>query len=852
MAKRGRKKQPKTGVEIQVIVLIVLSILAFVLIYTSSGVIGQTISPFLGGIFGFMKNIIPWGIFLIAIYVACNPNDKLTPKIAEFVVLLLCIAIVLGVYQISVGNVVSDGKNMSQIWEQGYNLGTRGIGGGAIGTCIGKFLMGLVGGVGANLIAIGLSVVMLVLMFAIHPSKMISGTIEKAQKKREEEKELREAALKAERREKLKQEKKRASEDAKLKIQEQEAIAAGIAMGLAQGGKPVTSVLSDFEGGIGESSKTFEKPPTKRELKRLQKEEEERKAKEEAENLKLDLDGLDKLTEQDEIDAIKEKNKNVFEKKEEKEPEVEPTPEVLGDIFAKEPETKREPLPVEENEITTQEPDNNNYEYPPIEFLSLGTPGGVKASKKAVADAATKIQKTLYSFGVSAKVENVSVGPTITRYELKPAEGVRVSKIARLADDIALNLAAKSIRIEAPIPGKQAVGIEVPNEVTETVRLRDILQSEAFQKSKSKLSFALGKDVAGEPYVTDIAKMPHVLIAGQTGSGKSVCINSLITSIIYKSKPNEVKFLMIDPKMVEFAGYNGIPHLLIPVVTDPKKAASALAWAVEEMENRYTLFAKTGVKDLASYNEEQDRKGGMKFPQIVIIIDELADLMMEAAKDVETSICRIAQKARACGMHLVIGTQRPSVNVITGVIKANIPSRIAFAVASQVDSKTILDMGGAEKLLGKGDMLFYPSGFPKPVRMQSSFVDDSEIKKMVNFLKQSGEANYNPDIIDKINHRDEAEEPKGEDEFDNEVDEYLVDAIDLAVKSGSISTVGIQRSFKVGYARAGRIIDQMAERGYISGPQGSKPRKVLITKERWEELSTSSDPLAGNTDMPEE
>ncbi|MBR6504752.1 MAG: DNA translocase FtsK [Clostridia bacterium] len=510
-------------------------------------------------------------------------------------------------------------------------------------------------------------------------------------------------------------------------------------------------------------------------------------------------------------------------------------------------ETKTKEVLTLEHTLTVEDED---YEFPPLQILSEGAKKALKGGKKAVTDTATKLQRTLYSFGVSAKVENVSVGPAITRYELKPAEGVRVSKIAKLADDIALNLAAESIRIEAPIPGKQAVGIEIPNKENEMVHLRDILEAEDFISHKSKLAFALGKNVAGEEVVTDIAKMPHVLIAGATGSGKSVCINTLITSIIYKAKPSEVKLVMVDPKVVELSVYNGIPHLLIPVVTDPKKAAGALAWAVQEMTNRYSLFAKKGVRDIKGYNEALEKEeGSQKLPQIVIIIDELADLMMVAPNDVEDAICRLAQMARAAGMHLVIATQRPSVDVITGIIKANIPSRIAFAVSSQVDSRTILDMAGAEKLLGKGDMLFYPSGVPKPIRVQGAFVSDKEVEKIVDFLKSnSGETNYNEDILDSIEKANSTDKEIDQRDDDDDTDPFLMEAIEVVVETRQASTSFIQRRFKVGYARAGRIIDQMEERGVISGYQGSKPREVLMTKERWQELKMQPQVENNNSD----
>ena len=516
-------------------------------------------------------------------------------------------------------------------------------------------------------------------------------------------------------------------------------------------------------------------------------------------------------------------------------------------LFKKEQEQKQEKVKEVlqlEHALTVED---EHYEFPPVQLLSEGEKKSVKGGKKAVTDTAAKLQKTLYSFGVSAKVENVSVGPAITRYELKPAEGVRVSKIANLADDIALNLAAETIRIEAPIPGKQAVGIEIPNKENEIVHLRDIIDCSKFIEHKSKLAFALGKDVAGEEVVTDIAKMPHVLIAGATGSGKSVCINTLIASIIYKAKPSEVKLVMVDPKVVELSVYNGIPHLLIPVVTDPKKAAGALAWAVQEMENRYSLFASKNVRDIKGYNEELDKEGSTeKLPQIVIIIDELADLMMVSSKEVEDSICRLAQKARAAGMHLVIATQRPSVDVITGIIKANIPSRISFAVSSQVDSRTILDMAGAEKLLGKGDMLFYPAGAAKPTRVQGAFISDKEVEKVVDFVKANGEATYNDDILEQIEKANSTDKEIEEQENDDDTDPLLMEAIEVVVETGQASTSFIQRRFKVGYARAGRIIDQMEERGIISGFQGSKPREVLMSKERWQELKTTSDTQTEN------
>ncbi len=482
---------------------------------------------------------------------------------------------------------------------------------------------------------------------------------------------------------------------------------------------------------------------------------------------------------------------------------------------------------------------SESYIYPPVELLSKSSEGesNMNRIKASAVENAKKLESTLESFGVGAKVLNVSVGPAFTRYELQPAPGIKVSRIVNLTDDIALNLASSGVRIEAPIPGKAAIGVEVPNKEVAPISLRSVLESPEFQKHSSKLAVALGKDISGENVVIDLAKMPHILIAGATGSGKSVCINSIVVSLLYKASPEEVKLLMVDPKVVELGVYNGIPHLLIPVVTDPNKAAGALRWAVSEMTTRYKLFADRGVRDLLGYNASVDEAGeGTKLPQIVIIIDELADLMMVAPHDVEDSICRLAQMARAAGMHLVIATQRPSVNVITGVIKANIPSRVAFAVSSQVDSRTILDMAGAEKLLGKGDMLYYPVGIPKPIRVKGAFLADKEVELAVDFVKNQVHAHYDQEIIENINTNVKNEEDEAS-EGGN--DELLNQAIEAVIDCGQASVSFIQRKFKVGYARAGRIIDQMAERNVISGYEGSKPRRVLLSRERWEEMKLS-------------
>lgn len=483
------------------------------------------------------------------------------------------------------------------------------------------------------------------------------------------------------------------------------------------------------------------------------------------------------------------------------------------------------------------------YVYPPITLLKRDVSGVSHDVSDELRSTARKLVETLNSFNVSTQIVDVSRGPTVTRYELQPSAGVKVSKIVNLADDIALNLATAGVRIEAPIPGKAAVGIEVPNRVVSNVYLRDIITSPEFIHQKSRLTYALGKDVSGDVMIGDIAKMPHMLIAGATGSGKSVCINTMIMSLLYKSTPEEVRLLLIDPKVVELGVYNSIPHLLIPVVTDPKKAAGALRWAVNEMLSRYKLFSESNVRDLASYNEAIRAKGDPSLktlPQIVIIIDELADLMMAAPNEVEDAICRLAQMARAAGMHLVIATQRPSVDVITGVIKANIPSRISFAVSSQVDSRTILDMGGAEKLLGKGDMLYSPIGSPKPVRIQGCFVSDKEIEAVVDFIKKSQEAEveYDQGILDDIEKESviggkgkNGSGQNGSGEDIDAPDEMLEAAIEIVVEAEMASVSLLQRKLKLGYARAARIVDQMEQRGIVGPYEGSKPRKVLLSKQ---------------------
>lgn len=798
--RRYKKKKTTSKLDIAVVTLILLSVLLGVLIYTKSGIIGVELNHVFGGIIGIMQYVLPIGTFAIAIKLASEGKEEITSKLIQYAIAIVSLSIVFSVFQVSAGELHAD-KEISEVVKDAYNFGAEGKGGGAVGAVGAVALVRLLGNIGAVILCTGIAIILLVFAFGINPSEIINNIMDRIEEKRQEKFERKQEMVKqqedeetpAQRRKRQREERKAQQEIAKMEQAEKDPMASQIKINF--GGRIVDGVDEKIGLKKYDHSNDDLEPLTKQSKMKKQK-----------------------MAEEIEPDVLE---SNLFK-----------------DVEEQKEEKKKAVLQLEHAQIVEDE----HYEYPPVELLSKPSKKALKGGAKALTDTATRLQKTLYSFGVSAKVENVSVGPAITRYELKPAEGVRVSKIANLADDIALNLAAETIRIEAPIPGKQAVGIEVPNKEKEVVHFREILDSKEFKENKSKLTVGLGKDVAGNVQLADIGKMPHVLIAGSTGSGKSVCINTLITSIIYNAKPSEVKFVMVDPKVVELSVYNGIPHLLIPVVTDPRKAAGALAWAVQEMDDRYNKFASKGVRDLKGYNKaiEKENEAGI-LPQIVIIIDELADLMMVAKNDVEDAICRLAQKARAAGMHLVIATQRPSVDVITGLIKANVPSRIAFAVSSQVDSRTILDSVGAEKLLGKGDMLFFPAGAPKPSRVQGAFVSDDEVEKIVDFIKSNGTANYSEDILESIENSNKSDkELAAEAAEDDDTDPFLMDAIQTVVETGQASTSFIQRRFKVGYARAGRIIDQMEERGVISGYQGSKPREVLMTLERLNELKMST------------
>ena len=811
-----RKKTSGINIDLAVVLLFLASLLLFVLIYGEKGVIGEILSPALGGIVGFIKYVIPIGFLGLAVSVAKDDKRYIMSKLIQYAVLLSCIAGTLSIYQISKG-VINPELEFNEIIEVAYDLGYNyNKGGGTVGAVLAYPLIKLFGMFGAAIFTAGVVALLCVFTFGLHPSDLLVDLVDEINARKEE----REEQLYERRQRRM-----------------------------------------DRRAEYIDSNNTNNRKSRR----------DNQSNSIDDENLTMNLDGLNSENNEKNVKGslfsriLKSKDEEVEEKKEEINPDfIEPNifknmaknneaestsnnhsnenaSDTLFTVEEEQKEAKTKAVLQLDHTISVED---DNYEYPPVEILGKNSKKVSRTGAKALTEKATQLQRTLHSFWVSDKVENISVGPAITRYELKPAEGVRVSKIANLADDIALNLAAESIRIEAPIPGKQAVGIEIPNKEKESVPLRDVIESKEFAENKSKLTVALGKDVAGNVILADIAKMPHVLIAGSTGSGKSVCINTIITSFIYNSKPSEVKLVMVDPKVVELSVYNGIPHLLIPVVTDPRKAAGALAWAVQEMDNRYNLFAGKGVRDLKGYNAavENDEESSGKLPQIVIIIDELADLMMVAAKEVEESICRLAQKARAAGMHLVIATQRPSVDVITGLIKANVPSRIAFAVSSQIDSRTILDQVGAEKLLGKGDMLFYPVGSTKPTRVQGAFVSDSEVEKIVDFVKSNGVATYNEDILEEIEKSNKSEGQIEQESEEDDADPFLMDAIEIVIEVGQASASFIQRKFKVGYARAARIIDQMEARGIISGYEGSKPRQVIITPERWQELKMSTKP----------
>lgn len=807
--KKEQAANNKLRDEIIAIFIVGICIFAMISIYLNlGGVAGEHLSDFLFGIFGFVAFVIPLAVLAATVYKIVNKNNKrLQHKLILISLLIIAIASFIHVIYIKSSqiNIFLMGKSMFFPALKNYYMisGNAKAGGGLIGGLIGDLFVIFLGKTGSILIVllINLSIAVLLTeksffeiikkislkLHSIGKTTYKSGKEQISERKQQYIKDKEEKA----------QERINNIDNYKKEKQESNAYSST---------KPVNmldkALIYDDEPAdvIGQEdiSNGFKQAPE------IDKQATEDIYEEETENSLADKNKKDSI----QISFFEEKDKN-------------------KQIIVKADKSDIEKIK-EEIKIPVSK---SLYEFPPLQLLKDNPNSGIKSSSEALQKNAEKLEQTLNSFGVQAKVVNVSYGPTVTRYELQPEQGVKVSKIVNLSDDISLNLAASGIRIEAPIPGKALVGIEVPNREVSSVYIKEVIDNEKFRRFPSKIAFALGKDISGETIVADIARMPHMLISGSTGSGKSVCINTLITSILYKASPNEVKLLMIDPKVVELKVYNGIPHLLIPVVTDPKKAAGALYWAVQEMSERYQLFANSNVRDLSGYNKYAEMEGLNKLPQIVIVVDELADLMQVAAKDVEDAICRLAQMARAAGIHLILATQRPSVDVITGIIKANIPSRIAFAVSSGVDSRTIIDMNGAEKLVGKGDMLYYPVGLPKPIRVQGAFISDKEVEKVVEFLKASQKPNYDKNILDQISNEDKNDPQNNIDTQDN--DSLFDEALELVIEKEKASASMIQRRFRVGYNRAARIVDQLYEAGYIGPEEGSKPRKVTISMDEY-------------------
>lgn len=792
--------------EILAIVIALIAVLVFVsLVSTSMGIFGQFINTVLKGIFGSGAYILPILVVGYCIwYVVSRKKQYAYLKLAGVIIFMVSVCAFLQYVFAGVDN-----KNGLTVFElmRAFFKQIAVVNGGVIGGLT-AYLLNAIVGKGTVIVLLVCIVISIIMSTGKSCFSGIAGFF-RFMKDRQRKKE---AKIKAQA-EYIKEK----EEDRRKRQEKKEE--------KAKNKRKFFDIQLDGSEGLDDDTKIDISSPIYEEVPK------------ETENIKTDLpmDGAaeteyvsDTIRVNDSMPIINEAKRNI-------EPEIADEKESVKNENTAETTKSEikyaEPVEVVESNSANKE----NYAFPPIDLLEKGSSLTGADSKTQMLSNAKKLEDTLKSFGVDAKVVQINKGPTVTRYELSPSQGVKVSKIVNLADDIALNLASSGIRIEAPIPGKAAVGIEVPNKETQAVYLRNVIDTDAFRNHPSKLAFALGEDIAGNPVVADIAKMPHLLIAGATGSGKSVCINTLITSILYKAEPSEVKLLLIDPKVVELSVYNGIPHLLLPVVTDPKKAAGALNWAVREMLARYNSFSEMGVRDITGYNQMKKDKGETDFmPKIVIIIDELADLMMAAPGDVEDSICRLAQMARAAGMHLVIATQRPSVDVITGTIKANIPSRLAFAVSSGIDSRTILDMSGAEKLVGKGDMLFYPMGKNKPERMQGAFISDKEVEDVVDFVKGGTSVSYDSEIIDKITQTAKTAES------DSESDEFFDRAVDLVVEKEKASISMLQRQFRIGYNRAANLMDELEKKGIVGPEDGSKPRRVLITRNELIEMRDPS------------
>lgn len=852
---QDRSIQQETGrfqTEIIIFVLLAACIILFASNLGLGGFVGSAISNFGFGLFGLMAYIFPILFFMGSAFLLINKTNRLAYK-------KIAAVIVMFIFMCGAAQLLTDGYISSTTLGDYFALSADyKSGGGLIGGAICISITSAFGTVGGYVIIVLAFVVCMIIItqrslldFATMIVIKIIDLVKNGRVRYQEgqpERRLRKEA-RAQQRQQLKEERREErirKLEAELAEDEKELLA-GDDDFLLDPQEARKMKVGFLEGtkltGYGEKEAPKKRKKTEKKQRRAEKETADTQVTEEQETAASQPPAMD------------------FEihRAEQIQPEAEVEPEIQEetDIPEEVPPFQQEKAPRQpsknpksseaeikngivniQHEISQQETAvKKEYKFPTLNLLKKGSGKSQGDSDAHLRKTAQKLQEVLHNFGVNVTVTNVSCGPTVTRYELQPEMGVKVSKIVGLADDIKLNLATPDIRIEAPIPGKAAVGIEVPNKENSTVMLRDLLQSEEFQKAKSKLSFAVGKDIAGKTVVADIAKMPHLLIAGATGSGKSVCINTLIISILYKAKPEEVKLIMIDPKVVELSVYNGIPHLFIPVVTEPKKAAGALNWAVTEMTNRYNTFAEYGVRNLGEYNKKietmhvaEGEEPPQKLPQIVIIVDELADLMMVAPGEVEDAICRLAQLARAAGIHLIIATQRPSVNVITGLIKANMPSRIAFSVSSGVDSRTILDMNGAEKLLGKGDMLFYPQGYQKPARLQGAFVSDEEVSDVVEFLADKNPGvQYNAQIEQQVNTPLSAAGGSGEDR-----DVHFEEAGKFIIEKEKASIGMLQRMFKIGFNRAARIMDQLCDAGVVGPEEGTKPRKVLMSMEEFQ------------------
>lgn len=832
---RPKKNQQNTEIKGEIIILVTLAVCILLVLsnFGIGGAAGEAVSSVLFGLFGFMAYVLPFVIFGIAAFFISNSgNTHAYVKIAAGIVLFLLITAILEL----IFHSYTPGTSLFSYYTESSKYHNAG---GLAGGCLVSLLCPLIGEIGTYVVLVVLSIICVIL---ITERTLLAPLGRQSRKAYEEAKKKHQETAVIRARQKEEERQRTAAEAGRGKnTQRRDRKVSGVSFA-------TTLAAPEESSGKTTAKRRKRKSP---EIYEITPEGMAEDGTDSAEAVSRDSFVINRAESQtqdlpDPFETTTMESGMIsgeHEMTSDQESEQQEVPQRRKSRRSKAEDLAQVAAETENVAATVareQEKDQPVYHTPPLSLLKRGKKSGGDSDAHLRATA-LKLEQTLQNFGVGVHVTNASCGPSVTRYELQPDQGVKVSRIVGLADDIKLNLAVADLRIEAPIPGKAAVGIEVPNSENTAVMLRDLLESNEFRNSASPISFAVGKDIAGKVVVADIAKMPHLLVAGATGSGKSVCINTLIMSIIFKADPDDVKLILVDPKVVELSVYNGIPHLMIPVVTDPKKAAGALNWAVAEMEKRYKLFAEYNVRDLKGFNAKVEKgetgeEIKKKLPQIVIIIDELADLMMVAPGEVEGAICRLAQLARAAGLHLILATQRPSVNVITGLIKANMPSRIAFSVSSGVDSRTIIDMNGAEKLLGKGDMLFYPSGYPKPVRVQGSFVSDKEVQDVVDYLiNKNGNASYNDELEEHINTNMPAAGTAAASEGGDDKDTYFVEAGRLIIDKEKASIGMLQRMFKIGFNRAARIMDQLAEAGVVGPEEGTKPRKVLMTKEEFEE-----------------